>query len=759
MRRSMRVYIVTHHDGRVTGHLMRTWSSFFDQPPPAAYGESVEDVLVQLEVILQEAIEAAGDTLDRYLWEETFRTRHVTVEVHPQTALENRYVIGKQRVPLKLTYSCCKLEGGGWRVMLPRFGWWFVVEDLDMAADVLRHAVSSALLGGDARWLYEFRAEGEEFVHEWMPTFPPRKTSSTQGRYDTTRFKTMNSIGEEWVERAQERKLPRPMGSLDWKPIEPVVRRSPPLSILLVGSSGVGKTTWVKQLAFLLAAQRRNESDGSSWAIPRVWATSADRIIAGMKYLGQWEERCLEIVRELSFEGDYLFVGSMVELMRERGGHSSIADMFAPAVARGELSLISEVDEHELERCVRANPGFVNLFKIIRVSEPPAEQLPQLFSAYMTRLRPEIVLQSQALRLLVRMLGFFERDVAFPGKGFKFLDWFSRHVGENSESRVSRSVDMEAMIQAYSEYLGLPTMLLSDAELASSGAISDELSRHIIGQDRACGVAARVLARFKAGMNDPEKPCGSLFFVGPTGVGKTELAKRLSQMMFGSAERMIRVDMSEYMLPGASQRLLHVGGGARSLAEQVRRQPLSLILFDEIEKAHPEVFDLLLGVLGEGRLTDSSGKLIDFRMAMIVMTSNLGVQRTASPGFGGHTPDFTSAVRKHFRPEFFNRIDDVVPFEYLTPEDVAAIAEIELGKVSRRAGITRRNLALRVDDAARAKLAELGWHPEWGARPLKRIIEEKVMTPLAIEMARSPHLRDKDVVVTCDDAGEVVVLT
>lgn len=755
MAKSMRVYVVTHHDDRVTGHLMRTWSSFFDQPPPTAYGESVEDVLVQLEVILQEAIEVTGDSLERYMWEETFHTRQVTVEVHPQTALKNRYVIGKQRVPLKLTYACCKLEGGGWRVMLPRFGWWFVVEDLDMAADVLRHAVSSALLGGDARWLYEFRAEGEEFIHDWSPTLPPRKTSPDLGRYDTTRFKTMNAIGEEWVERAQTRKMTRPMGVLDWRPVEPVVRRTPPLSILLVGPTGVGKTTWVRQLAFQLALLRRSESVESSWAVPRIWSTSADRIIAGMKYLGQWEERCLDIIRELSFEGDYLCVGSLVELMRERGGHSSIADMFAPAVARGEISVIAEVDEHELERCVRANPGFVNLFKIIRVGEPPAEKLPVLFSAYMSRLRPEITLQPQALRLLVRMLGFFERDMAFPGKGFKFLDWYARHV----ESRSVKSVDTEAMIEAYSEYSGLPTMLLSDAELASSGAIRGELSRHIIGQDAACAVASRVLARFKAGMNDPEKPCGSLFFVGPTGVGKTELAKQLATMMFGSPERMIRVDMSEYMMPGSSQRLLHVGGGARSLAEQVRQRPLSLILFDEIEKAHPEVFDLLLGVLGEGRLTDASGKLIDFRMAMIVMTSNLGVQRSASPGFGEQEPDFSSAVRKHFRPEFFNRIDDVVPFGYLTPEDVADITEIELAKVSRRAGITRRNLRLRVDDAARAKLAELGWHPEWGARPLKRVIEEKVMTPLAIEMARTPTLKNRDVVVTCDGKGEVVVVT
>ncbi|CAN0435352.1 unnamed protein product, partial [Laminaria digitata] len=657
--------------------------------------------------------------------------------------------------PLKLTYAHSKLEGGGYRVMLPRFGWWFVVEELDMAADVLRQAVSSAMLGGDAIWLYEFRAEGEESVNEWDPNFTASARKEPPGRYDTTRFRVLHSVGEEWVERATERKLPRPMGSIVWEEVAPTIKRSPPISILLVGPSGVGKTTWVKQLAHVLSKARRGAIEiGDDWAVPRIWATSADRIISGMKYLGQWEERCLEIIRELSFEGDYLYVGSLVEVLRERGGHSSIADMLAPAVERGELSLIAEVDEHELEQCSRMAPALLNLFKVVRLQEPEPERLPVLLAAYLNRKRPELTLQPTALRALVRMLGFFMRDMAFPGKGFKFFDWLAM----NEEVHRPRSLDMDAMIQAFSRYSGLPTMLLSDVELASADAIRGELSRHIIGQERACGVAARVLARFKSGMNDPEKPSGSLFFVGPTGVGKTEMAKRLTRMMFGSPERMIRVDMSEYMLPGSSQRLLQVGGGVKSLAERVRQAPLSLILFDEIEKAHAEVFDLLLGVLGEGRLTDSSGRLIDFRMAMIVMTSNLGVQKSGAVGFGEGAPDFLGAVRKHFRPEFFNRIDDVVPFEFLSPEDVAAIATIELGGLSKRSGITRRGLQLRVDPAAKARLAELGWHPEWGARPLKRVIEERVMTPLSVLMARDPNLKNQVVDVVCDEGGEIRIV-
>ena len=196
--------------------------------------------------------------------------------------------------------------------------------------------------------------------------------------------------------------------------------------------------------------------------------------------------------------------------------------------------------------------------------------------------------------------------------------------------------------------------------------------------------------------------------------------------MFGSADRMVRLDMSEFMLAGSAQRMLSVGRGVRSLVERVRQEPLSLILLDEIEKAHAEVFDLLLAMLGEGRMTDAEGRLVDFRMCLIVMTSNLGVQKTASAGFGAGgsgTRDFLGAVRRHFRPEFFNRIDHVVPFRSLAPADIQQIVQLEVGKLTERVGFEGRGIRLRVTPEAATRLAELGWHPTRGARPLKRVIE------------------------------------
>ena len=224
---------------------------------------------------------------------------------------------------------------------------------------------------------------------------------------------------------------------------------------------------------------------------------------------------------------------------------------------------------------------------------------------------------------------------------------------------------------------------------------------------------------------------------------------------------MIRLDMSEFMLPGSAQRLLAVGPGVESLAEKVRQQPLSLILLDEIEKAHAEVFDLLLAALGEGRMTDAGGSLVDFRMTLIVMTSNLGVSDRGPAGFGGESEDtiarsFDTAVRRHFRPEFFNRIDFVIPFRNLAPADIRAIVDLELDKMGKRTGLARRELRLSVSDAARATLADWGWHPTRGARPLKRVLEEQLMAPIAVLLARTPSLRGQTLRVLTAAEGEAL---
>ena len=337
------------------------------------------------------------------------------------------------------------------------------------------------------------------------------------------------------------------------------------------------------------------------------------------------------------------------------------------------------------------------------------------------------------MRRALSHLAAFRRDLAFPGKAFQFFDWVSR---EESRTRLDR-VDVST---AFAKFTGLPVEIISDDHPAGTTEISARLGRAVIGQSDARTRSAKVIARLKAGLDDPQRPVATLFFVGPTGVGKTELARQIAGYLFGSPDRLIRIDMSEYMLAGSTAQLLWSGDGVRSLAEQVRRQPLSVVLFDEVEKAHPDVFDLLLGVLGEGRLTDSSGRLVDFRMTVIVMTSNLGASRAASAGFGGGAgTDYLGAVRRHFRPEFFGRIDHVVEFQQLSPQDVAAIVELELSRVSKRTGLKRRSIVLTASDGAKAYLADVGFDSQLGARPLKRLIEDEVVAPLAVELAAKPQ--------------------
>jgi ATP-dependent Clp protease ATP-binding subunit ClpC len=735
-KRALRVYLVEHRTGYVTGILMRRDESIFDPPPPTAFGATEAQVLEELEEQLDALIVDSPTAMRRFLWDEKLNVRRAKVPLYPQAVVKKRRVIGARRIPVRFTYLWSELKTGGYRVMLPRFGWWFLLEDLAAAEDVLRHGVTSALLGEQPKWLYDFRSDGPERVIEWSPRVVAGR-EERWSRVESSPFPTLDAVCEEWVERSKRGKLESVAGGLgaarDAAGLKRTLAKDPPPSILVVGPPGAGKTSLVRAVAHLLAGLDDDH-------VPRLWATTHDRVLAGQIYLGMWQQRCLDMVRELEGEGDYLYVGRLAPFVSDQGDGTSLAQLFAPALHAGEISLIAECTDEELLAIERASPALVGAFHVVKLPELEPDVVVDLLE----RLPRGFDIHPLGARRAAQHLAGFTRAQAFPGKAFRFVDWLARE--DDVKGRTLFAPDVSKL---YARYSGLPLELISDEHAGGSEAIADQLRARVIGQDDACGAAARVLSRFKAGLNDPERPVGSLFFVGPTGVGKTELAKALARYLFGDGaegrSRLVRVDMSELMVPGSAQRLLAAGEGARSLASQVRREPLSLVLLDEVEKAHPEVFDLLLGLLGEGRLTDSLGQLVDFRMTLIVMTSNLGAADKAPIGVGARARDPRDALRRHFRPELLGRIDQVLPFRALDEDDVLKITALELDKALARAGFVSRDLKVEVDAAARAHLARHGYHPQRGARPLKRVIEERLITPLAVRIAKDPAFLGKTV--------------
>jgi ATP-dependent Clp protease ATP-binding subunit ClpC len=752
---SLRVYFVTHHDGRKTGILMRAWGSFFSGPPPSAYGADEAEVLALLERTLLRAQADGSDSVERYLWAEPFQVQKTRVDVRPMTTVKKRAAIGKAVIPLRISYAWTRVktvdEGRNelprdeiphaYRVMLPRFGLWFVLEDLEAAGEVLSVLLSFWLLGESPKWVYDLRAEGEEYVRNWEPDLLSRRAE--RPREDEPPPPELGKIADDLVELLGRGKLAPVIGEAPEAPeLAAAAARTPLPSLLLVGPPGAGKSALVRRLARVVVERAREERERGR---PRLWSTSADRILAGMVWLGQWQERVFALIEELSGTNQWLYVDRLAALAKPQPDGSSIAEMLEPALAAGDLSLIAEATPSELEQLRRKHASLVQRFRVVRVEEKSAEATAQLIAPYAAR-KPTLTLEPDAVRRLVRHVADLQLDQALPGKAFRFVDWLA---SSTAEKKTFRARDVS---EAFSRFTGLPIELLSDEYAASAADLAAKLRARVIGQDEACAACGRLLARFKAGMNDPERPCGTLLFVGPTGVGKTELAKQLARQTFGDASRLVRIDMSEYGLRGSAQRLLEVGEGVTSLAQQVGKQPLSLVLLDEIEKAHPDVFDLLLGVLGEGRLTDSGGRLVDFRGTIIILTSNLGVSDRSAVGFGGGDGgDYVRAVRQHFRPELFNRIDAVLSFRPLSPADVERIVDLTIDEVRSRPGLARRGLTLKVSTRARAELARLGFHPTHGARPLKRTVEERVVTPLAAALSGDASMRDRAFAVVVGD--------
>jgi ATP-dependent Clp protease ATP-binding subunit ClpC len=518
---------------------------------------------------------------------------------------------------------------------------------------------------------------------------------------------------------------------------------------VLVGPSGVGKSAIVHEVA------RRLAERGRAVGLRRdVWRVDGGRFIAGMKYVGQWEARARALAQELLDTGDVLYADDLASLVfagRTRSSDRNLARYLEPHLARGEITILAESTPERLERVREEEPTFAAHFRIGHV--PPLSDLATLevLVSVLRELEAESGagapprLEPAALEAVLVGSQRFRPHEVYPGKAVSLL----RRVLEGTGAPAAgsgggptfRTFGVDSVHETLRAETGLPPFVLGAEAPRERQAIRRELGALIAGQPEAVDAVADVVLALETALGAPDKPLATLLFVGPTGVGKTETAKALARYLYGSADRLLRFDMSELASPGSVGRLVGVVGGADGeLTSALRLQPFRVILFDEVEKAHPRVFDALLQLLGEGRLSDASGRLANASASVILLTSNLGVREAAArPGFLGAGDEarehYIAAVRGFFRPELFNRIDRIVPFGPLDKPALRVVVEHALGDLLSRRGIQRSNVLCDVEPELLDALVEQAYDPRYGARPLRRTLERRLTVPLAHHLA------------------------
>jgi len=597
---------------------------------------------------------------------------------------------------------------------------------------------------------------------------------------------------------------------------------------VLIGEPGVGKTAVVEGLA-----QRITNSDVPELLRGKqIYTLDLAALVAGSKYRGEFEERLKKVMKEITQRGDIiLFIDELHNLVGAGAAEGAIdaASILKPALARGELQTIGATTLDEYRKYLERDSALERRFQQIRVEQPSTDETQQILKGLRDRYEAhhKVNITDEALTAAAELADRYISDRFLPDKAIDLIDEAAsrmriksmtappvyRELEEEIESirrdkekaienqefekaaslrdserqatnrkreleqqwesgeGVQRpSIGEEEIADIVSMWTGIPVFKLTEAETAKLRRMEEELHKRVIGQHPAIEVISKAIRRSRAGLKDPKRPTGSFVFLGPSGVGKTELARTLAEFLFGDEDAMIRIDMSEYMEKHAVSRLVgsppgYIGydeGG--QLTEAVRRKPYSVLLLDEIEKAHPDVFNILLQILEDGRLTDAQGRTVDFRHAIVIMTSNIGaseIARNTPLGFsvsddetGISYDDMKTRImgelKKVFRPEFLNRIDDVIVFHKLQRDEIKQIVDLLLVRI--RATLAERELQLELSEAAKDLLVEKGWDPSMGARPLRRAIQRYIEDPLADFVLRSELKPGATVMV--DPVGE-----
>ena len=503
----------------------------------------------------------------------------------------------------------------------------------------------------------------------------------------------------------------------------------PVRSLLVSGEQLVGKTSFLQLLAKRMAQQ--------GWS---VFEASGADLMAGQIWFGQLEGRVRKLVDEVTVGKKLIwYVPDLLQLARSgthQGQSSSILDQILPAIAAGRLLIWTEAPPTATARLLQMRPALRNILEVIRLEPQSEADTSLLVRAVVERLSAELQtrIDPDCAAVALASARQYLSASSFPGSALLLI----RLTAGRTETRGVR-IAPEDVLKTLSQLTGLPVSILDTKERLDLASIRQFFASRVIGQDEAVTSVVERIAMLKAGLNDPGRPIGVFLFAGPTGTGKTELAKTTAEYLFGSVERMIRLDMSEFQTAESTFKILGDGGGETdSLISRVRKQPFSVVLLDEFEKSHPRIWDLFLQVFDDARLTDALGQVADFRHCLIILTTNLGATTHQSAGLGfAPAPDaFTTdqvmrAISQTYRPEFQNRLDRIIVFRPLTRELMRVILGKELKQVLARRGLKDRAWAIEWEASALEFLLERGFSPEMGARPLKRAIEQYVMAPLA----------------------------
>ncbi|MFW5713042.1 MAG: ATP-dependent Clp protease ATP-binding subunit [Brevefilum sp.] len=676
-----------------------------------------------------------------------------------------------------------------------------------------------------------------ESQSESRPVLTGRSSSKRRRAEKKDQEKTplIDQLSTDLTALAEEEKLDPVIGrQIEIERVIQILARRTKNNPALIGEPGVGKTAIVEGLA-----QRITEGDVPAPLLDkRLLQLDVGSLVAGTMYRGQFEERLKRVIDELKSSEAILFIDEVHMLVGAGSAGSSVdaANILKPALSRGELQVIGATTLDEYRKNIEADAALERRFQPIIVNEPSVEETIEILHgvrmAYEDHHR--LTIEDDALESAAKLSARYVSDRFLPDKAIDLIDESASRVRmyksplaidakeviaelrerrkeleiaqeeedfdkvedlqdqvENLEKKLedmrtiwdratSPHVTSDDIAEVISMWTGVPLMQLETEESARLLNMEENIREHIIGQNEAIATISKAIRRARAGLKDPSRPVGSFIFLGPTGVGKTELTKALAEFMFGSEDALIQLDMSEFMERHSVSRLVGAPPGyvgyedAGQLTEAIRRRPYSIIVFDEIEKAHPEAHSMLLQIMEEGHLTDARGHKVDFRNAIIIMTTNVGadmIQRQTTFGFSLTVDEaqeeaqaykemrkkLQDALKRNFKPEFINRLDGVIVFRSLNKEDIRKIVKLELEKVNDR--LEESDIHLRASDEALEFLSEEGYNPEMGARPLRRVIQQKIEDRLSDALLANEFEEGQQILVdvetTQEDGAEV----